>query len=342
MWRLIGQERAVGLLRRGLEKGNIAHAYLVTGPAHSGKMTLALELARALNCLQEEFPCGECISCQKIDQAKHADVQVISLADDKEDNNQKEIGIEQVRQLQHSANLPPFEGKYKVFIIEDAELLSTEAANCLLKTLEEPQSKVVFVLLAGEGQPILGTIASRCQQIKMAPMPAAEIEAAIIERWGVEVDKARLLSRLCCGRIGWAVTAIENDELLQTHYQVRQGIVDLMFVGGEARFAHAEQMALRFGKQRSVVYDELDLWLELWRDMLLVKAGLSQAVINIDIQNELNQWTDAFNLGEIRQFIDVIQQTVERLQANANSRLALEVMLLDMPTGKRQKIAGGL
>ena len=341
MWRLVGQERAVALLRRGLEKGNIAHAYLITGAAHSGKMTLALELAQALNCPQDEPPCGECNSCRKIDQGKHADVQVVCLAADKEsDNNHKEIGIEQVRQMQHAANLPPFEGRHKVFIIDDAELLSIEAANCLLKTLEEPQSKVVFVLLAGEGNAIPETVASRCQQIRLMPMAAADIEAALIERWGVEPGKAMLLSRLCRGRIGWALTAVENQELLEAHCQARQGIADLLFAGGEERFTYAAQMALRFGQQRSAVQDELSLWLELWRDMMLVKAGLGEAIINIDIQQELSRLAECFSLAEIRKFIDVVRQTVDRLRANANPRLALEVMLLDMPAGKREGVAG--
>jgi DNA polymerase-3 subunit delta' len=256
------------------------------------------------------------------------------------DNNHKEIGIEQVRQMQHAVNLPPFEGRYKVFIIDDAELLSIEAANCLLKTLEEPPGRVVFVLLAGQGQAVPETVTSRCQQIKLVPMAAAEIEAALVERWGAEPGKARLLSRLCRGRIGWALTAMESEELLEAHYQARQGIVDLLFAGGEARFAHAAQMAMRFGQQRSAVQDELGLWLELWRDMLLVKAGLGEAVINIDIQKDLTNWAGCFSLAELRGFIDVIRQTAERLRANANPRLALEVMLLDMPAGKRERVAG--
>jgi len=139
MWRVIGQERMVSLLRRSLDKGIVAHAYLFTGPPHIGKMTLALDLARALNCEATKPPCGECVSCQKIDQGKHADVQIIglnSINDTSGDKRQAEISIDQIRQLQHSANLPPFEGRCKVFIIDRAEFLSIEAANCLLKTLD--------------------------------------------------------------------------------------------------------------------------------------------------------------------------------------------------------------
>lgn len=151
MWKVVGQTRAVSLLQHSLERGLLAHAYLFVGPPHVGKMTLALNLAQALNCEAAAPPCGECAACQKIALVKHADVQVIGLVDGSnsvEARSRAEIGIDQIREIQHSSSLPPFEGRYKVFIIDGAELLSTEAANCLLKTLEEPVDRVMFILLS--------------------------------------------------------------------------------------------------------------------------------------------------------------------------------------------------
>ncbi len=150
MWQIVGQSRALSLLQRSLEQGSMAHAYLLVGSPHVGKMTLALNLAQALNCQGAEPPCGQCDACQKIALGKHADVQVIGLntaGNSTEAGPTTEIGIDQIREMQHSSSLPPFEGRYKVFIIDRAELMSTEAANCLLKTLEEPASGVIFILL---------------------------------------------------------------------------------------------------------------------------------------------------------------------------------------------------
>ncbi|GAI38139.1 unnamed protein product, partial [marine sediment metagenome] len=130
MWQVIGQDKILALLGHSLKEDNVAHAYLLVGPRHVGKRTLALNLAQALNCDDPEPPCGQCHSCHRILEGKHADVTSLGL------DSKVEIGIDDIRQLQRLANLPPYEGKCKVFIIDEAEYLSTEAANSLLKILE--------------------------------------------------------------------------------------------------------------------------------------------------------------------------------------------------------------
>ena len=218
MWQVVGQTRAVSLLKRSLERQVVAHAYLFVGPPHVGKMTLALNLAQALNCEAAEPPCGQCLSCQKIADAKHADVQIIGLTTDGNSTGAKpraEISIDQIRQMQHSASLPPFEGKYKVFIIDGAEQLSTEAANCLLKTLEEPVGKVIFILLATNDQFLPATVISRCQRLELSPPAVTEVEAALTSRWDIESPRAKLLARLSHGCLGWSLSATPADSLLQ-------------------------------------------------------------------------------------------------------------------------------
>jgi DNA polymerase-3 subunit delta' len=207
MWQVIGQDKILSLLDYSLETNAIAHAYLVAGPRHVGKGTLAFNLAQALNCDSPEPPCGQCRSCQRILEGKHADVIPLGL------DSKTEIGIDDIRGLQRLANLPPYEGKYKVFIIDDAEYLSTEAANSLLKILEEPPQRVVWLLLAAEEEHLLPTIISRCQRLELKPVPSEQVQETLVNSYNIEANRAKLLAQLCHGRFGWALSALANDDI---------------------------------------------------------------------------------------------------------------------------------
>ena len=339
MWQVIGQTRVVTLLQRSLEEESLAHAYLLVGPPHVGKMTLALNLAQALNCQGTERPCGECASCQKIASANHADVQVIGLTqnvDSAEAKLRTEIGIDQIRQMQHSASLPPFEGKYKIFIIEGAEFLSTEAANCLLKTLEEPTGKVVFILLTTNDGLLPATVVSRCQRLELSPLAATEVETALNSRWGIEPQKAKLLARLSHGCLGWALSAALDDGLLQQRAEKIDRLLDIINADYEERFAYANQLAAQFTQNRGLVQEVLDLWLDWWRDLLLVKIGCSDIITNVDRLDKLVEIAEDYRLAQIKAFINSIQAAGEQLRQNANPRLVLEVLMLDMPGKERR------
>jgi len=334
MWQVIGHSRVVSLLQRSLERDSLAHAYLLVGPPHVGKMTLAVELAKALNCEAAERPCGECASCQKIALAKHADVQIIGLTSNRNSvkaESRVEIGIDQIREMQHSASLPPFEGRYKVFIIDGAELLSSEAANCLLKTLEEPVGKVIFILLATDDRLLLATVISRCQWLELRPLATTEVEAVFNNGWGVEPQKAKLLARLCRGCLGWALSAAGNDGLLQQRAERLDGLLDIINADYEERFAYATQMVAQFSQSRVLVYDVLDLWLHFWRDLMLVKAGCNEAITNIDLEDTLIGIASGYSLAQIKTVINSLQAAGEQLRQNANPRLVLEVLMLGIP-----------
>jgi len=331
MWQVIGQTRAVSLLEHSLESGTLAHAYLFVGPVHVGKMTLAKNLAQALNCEADGRPCLECVSCQKIAAGNHADVQVIGLSRDEDTAEAKLIGIDQIEDLQHDANLPPFEGKHKVFIIDPAELLSLPAANRLLKTLEEPADKVTFILLTVNDRLLPTTIVSRCQRLELPPMSITEETSVLVENQGVESERARLLAGLSHGCLGWALSISDDDSLLQQREQELNRLLHIVTTDHEERFAYAAQLAARFSQNRDAVYEILDLWIDYWRDLMLVKLGCRDMITNIDRKDELVEMAGGYRLSRIKTFIESIRSAAEQLRQNVNTRLALEVMMLDIP-----------
>ncbi len=337
MWQVVGQPKQVSLLQLSLERGRLAHAYFFTGPPHVGKMTLALNLAQALNCKADEAPCGVCKSCQKIAEGKHADVQIIGLIPYKnsaQDKLRTEIGIDQIQEMQHSASLPPFEGEYKVFIIDGAELLSIEAANCLLKTLEEPTGKIVFIVLAVNEKLLPATVISRCQRLELLPIAAHEVETVLISRWNIEPAKAKFLSKLCHGCLGQAISAAFDDSILEQRHNRLNRLIDIIDADYDERFAYATEMATQFGQSRETVQEILKLWIDWWHDLLVIKTDCSDAITNIDQSSTLMEMDRGYSLTQIRAVIDSIQSAGEQLKQNANPRLVLEVLMLSIPKRK--------
>jgi len=333
MWPVVGHEPALARLKRSLEKGNLGHAYLISGPPHVGKMTLALTLAQALNCRSSDSPCGTCSQCLRIVALSHPDVQVVTLgsAVSEEERSRSEIGITQVRNdIQHWASLPPFEGGYRVFIIGEAELLSEEAANCMLKTLEEPQEKVVFMLLTSEPKRLPETVISRCQRLDLKPVAVEKITASLVQR-GLSPEKAGLISRISGGRPGWAFSAANDETVLNLRADRVEHLIDLIEGSLDSRFEYAGDLSARFTQKKAEVRETLEDWLGVWRDLLLIKAGLSGELTNMDYSNRLQPLSAEFNITQIRDAIGAISLVQKHLRQNVSPRLALEVLMLDMP-----------
>ncbi len=333
MWQITGQDEAVSLFTEGIRKGSLSHAYLFTGLPHTGKMTLAMELAKAVNCTAQDVPCGSCNSCERIESGKHVDVRIINLATSTEerDKPRTEIGIDIVRDIQKQVSLPPFEGKYRVFIIEGAEALSEEAANCLLKTLEEPLGHVLFNLLTTDEKLLPATVVSRCQRIKLKPLPFPEIESVLKDRYGLAPEKAKLIAHLSHGAAGWAVAAAEDEMLLEEHAETVGKAISLTQAGYEERFSYAAALALQFTKRNGLTEEFLDSLLDFWHDLLLVKLGTLNIITNVNILPELTKSGGNFALEEIRNFIGDIRAAKRQLELNASPRLVLEVLMLNMP-----------
>ena len=274
------------------------------------------------------------LSCQRIAAGKHADVQVIELAqiaESGEGESKTKISVEQVDQILHAVNLAPFEGKYRVFIIDGVEFMSIAAANRLLKTIEEPVENVVFILLTANESLVPVTVVSRCQRIELLPVAGEVIEKALISRYQIEPEKAKLLARISNGCFGWAVSAIRDDTLVQQRTEWLDDWREMFDADYDRRFTFAAKMVEKYSQNRSVVQQKLDLLLSWWHDLLLVKADCEKDIKNIDFQDELKKMAVGYSLGQIRAFIDRIQSAKEQLRLNANQQLVMEVLMLNIP-----------
>ncbi len=193
---------------------------------------------------------------------------------------------------------------------------------------------MTFLLLTVNDKLLPLTVVSRCQRLELAPMSVAAETAALIEKKGLEPQRASLLAGLSHGCPGWALDAAGNDSILEQRTEELDGIMKVIKGDYEERFTYVGRLAARFSQDRGAVYRTLDAWRDFWRDIMLQKLGRDDMIINIDRKTELAELAGEFPLGQIKGAIESIRACARQLQQNTNSRLALEVLMLDIPIKK--------
>ena len=299
----------------------MAHAYLMSGPSQVGKTTLALALAKALNCTYADPPCGHRPSCLQIEHGTHPDVQLIVG-----DGARESIKIEQIRVLQREAVLSPYEGGYRVFVLRRIDRASVEAANSLLKTLEEPPPHVVLVLTALDPEALPATIVSRCQRLDLRPAACDIVEQALRQK-GIQSPTAELLSRLSGGRVGWALRACEDEAILDSRQQGLDLLVGLLSKDRLGRLEYAAKAS----RDQATVRQNIRLWTSWWRDLLLLCNQSEAGIVNIDRLDEMRQLVTHLTLTQAVAGLHALQAAADQLDANVNPRLAVEGLLLNLP-----------
>ena len=327
-WDLLGHEWAEQMLRQHIARGSLRHAYLFTGPSGVGKRSMALRFAQAVNCpqpLAPGEPCRTCRTCQQIERMQHAD---LSLVQSEEEGGR--IKVEAVRELQHLLSLAPYQSRYRVALLLRFQEANANAQNALLKTLEEPAPRVVLLLTADSPESVLPTIASRCEVMRLHPMPLGDAAAALTGLCRLEAEEARLLAHISNGRIGLAKRLRENPDLLEERQQHLQDLVELLGMSRRERFSYVEQLNKR--DSRSSYRKALLAWLSFWRDLYLVSCRAQVPVSNVDHLEELQALSGQLGPQAAQSCLAALEKALTALDTTGvNARLLTENLLLDWP-----------
>ncbi|HNW61192.1 MAG TPA: DNA polymerase III subunit delta' [bacterium] len=345
---IIGQNRPKEILARALQTGQIPHAYLFTGPAGVGKEALAIEMAKAILCSSGgERPCDDCSACRRVGRFGHPDFlylfpmpKTASVEEERgvldsliRDPYLRElpwaaptIGIERIRELRRVSGLKPLEGR-RVVVIAEADKMTPEASNALLKILEEPPAEMQMILTTSRDAGLLPTIISRCQRVDFSLLTNAEIAAALVARRGVAADQAQLVARIAQGNFRHAL------ELLEENLQERRNLViealRICLKDDGTRIEWAEQALDELDKrEQREFYSLMLVW---FRDVLVLsahpEAAAQDQLVNVDQLEVLHNFVKAFSEIRFEAIFAELERSIEMLDRNVHPTLIMVVLL---------------
>ena len=323
-WKLVGNEWAVDMLKKHVVNGTTRHAYLFAGPPGLGRRTLALSFAQALNCqtpVAPGVPCGECRDCRQIAAMQYADLTVIQA-----DAEGGTLKVDQIREARRSLTLKPYQANYRVALFLRFQEANDNAANALLKTLEEAPSYAVLILTADNPEQLLPTIVSRCEVLRLRPLQVDQVQKELENR-GLEGDRAKLIAHISGGRFGYAQRLIGDASLLGWREERLNDLQSLISASRVEKFAYADKLARDKESMRQAVL----VWLSYWRDVMLRTAHASTPLVNVDRNVEIEDLAQRLDLSIARRVVSSLEQVLEKMERNVNSRLLAEVLLLDLP-----------
>ena len=326
---VLGQGQAKHILGQALTNSRLAHAYLFYGPESIGKKLLATEFAKALNCLSpgSDEACGTCDSCRKIEDRIHPDFFFLEPTKATPTAREAAIRIDDIRELQKKLGFLPYEGKVKVAIIDQVEKMNLQACNAFLKTLEEPPSSTILILLTSNIYQLLPTQISRCQGIKFSPLPPEAIREILLSQDEETLNPTEVDLRV--GRSKGQVSRALSEEATQTS-SYRQEMIGLIeqvsFKRMDLLFRWSKAMA-KGSEPLSQILEEM---LGILRDLTFIKSGGSpDSLFNRDLLAVLEPVARKKSLSSLLKMTEAVNQTQHALSGNANAQLALETLLLD-------------
>jgi DNA polymerase-3 subunit delta' len=341
-WGMIGHEWVTASLERAIAAGRGAQTYLLSGPEGVGKTLLATRLAQALNCEEQTgAPCLQCRTCLRIERGVHPDIRVASMEMQAAQlpsgqSKPRDLKINTVREWQRDITFKPYEARRRVFILHDADRLSEEASNAMLKTLEEPPLFVTLILVATTSA-LLPTIVSRCQEIRLRPLPREQVHAAVHALGVVDEQQTELIAAWSEGRIGWALQTATDPDAIEARHRELDELLALQTSPRHRLFQWAEERSKEFrgGEQERVIRGLL-LWQGWWHDVLLMAATCPERVVHVDRRSQLEQEARCYSIEEISAFLSLLNRALQQLRENVNPQLVMEHLCLHVPSQRSQ------
>lgn len=357
---IIGQKKIIKVLKQSLKQQRIHHGYLFHGSPGTGKEAMAIELAKALICQQVDGDgCNKCADCLRIRSLSHPDLIYIFPASGTAQPDELKmilesvvknpykrsglwanptISISRIRALRRSSAVKSFENKGRIIIIADAHKMTQEAANALLKTLEEPPDRTHLILTTSFINRLLPTIISRCQSIRFDSIPVAEVEKALIERENVEPEKAQIVSRISFGNYRRALELLEED--LQKQREQVLHILRTILRGHYERLLLVEELIKN--SEKVYIKELLELILLWFRDALIFSSwqeqdGLADKIVNIDQVDTMKKFVKACPDINFEKTIFEIENAIELIDRNVNLKLILIVLFENLQKYLRRK-----
>ena len=315
---IYGHERQIAILKKALTSKRVGHAYLFSGINAIGKRTLAGEFAKALNCEQAESlhdACEKCSSCLKAQHASHADIIFVEAEG-------QFIRINAIREIQERMKFRPLEGGWRAVIINDADKMNDHAANALLKTLEEPSAANILILISSRPYSMPATIISRCRHMRFNPLPAHAVFQFLVEKKGMDAQKASLLAGLSGGSAG---RALELDQEDVAAY--RADIMQLLMKAKKDDPISLLKLVSNFGQDKKKIKQGMEIISSFFRDALILKETRKQEMlINADNSSFINALSQRLSGEQILQNISLLARSWETIELNVNKTLTLETM----------------
>lgn len=321
---IYGHFKQIGMLQKAMAQQRVGHSYVFSGLAAIGKKTLALAFTQALNCenaVLQNDSCGECSSCRKMIHGNHPDIHVL-------ETQAQFIRIDAIRNIQEQMTFKPLEGRKRVFLIDDADKMNEQAANALLKTLEEPSADNILMLVTARPYWMPQTILSRCRHVRINPLAAETVARFLIEQKQMEPSKALLLASLSGGSIGQALE-LNSEDMITFRSELRR----LLIAANRRDPMSLLTLASFLGQDKKEVRQGLKILNTYFRDALVYKeTAQASMIINADDLPAIASLAGRLEGEQILQNIALVEKSNETIEMNVNKSLTLEAMAFKLHT----------